>query len=126
MTEQSPLLAHAEAQAHIMSGASRLSTEMLATEAALGRVLSRDLMATRDSPPWDNSAMDGYAIRTADLGSLPCALTVVESIFAGRRPTRTLGPGECAREAPRTAAMPGDPIAACRAPGRRTPQGRCS
>ena len=63
---------------------------------ALGLVLAADVTSPIDIPPWDNSAMDGYAARAADVRE-GAELTVVEAIPAGGFPTRTLGPGECAR-----------------------------
>ena len=44
-----------------------LAPETVALADALGRVLSEDVSAATDLPPWDNSAMDGYAIRAADV-----------------------------------------------------------
>ena len=44
-----------------------LASETVALADALGRVLSADVAAATDLPPWDNSAMDGYAIRAADV-----------------------------------------------------------
>ncbi|MGD2135655.1 MAG: molybdopterin molybdotransferase MoeA [Gemmatimonadales bacterium] len=67
---------------------------------ALGRVLATDVTSPVDVPRWDNSAMDGYAVRTDDLvgaEAVGAVLRVVEEIAAGAFPTRTLGPGECAQ-----------------------------
>jgi molybdopterin biosynthesis enzyme len=63
---------------------------------ALGLVLAADVTSPIDIPPWDNSAMDGYAARAADVRE-GAELTIVETIAAGDSPTRTLGPVECAR-----------------------------
>lgn len=68
--------------------------EELALARADGRVLGRDLFARIDSPPWANSAMDGYAFRLADLDGR--ALRVSQTIFAGQAPA-PLEPGTCAR-----------------------------
>jgi molybdopterin molybdotransferase len=63
-------------------------------EQSLGRALAEEIRADRDSPPFDRSMMDGFAIRTADgLGPL----IVVEEVPAGRVGARTLAPGECVR-----------------------------
>jgi len=51
-----------------------------------GRVLARDVVATLDLPPADNSAMDGYAVRAADLDVLPATLPVQQRCFAGQTP----------------------------------------
>ncbi|OUM07193.1 molybdopterin molybdenumtransferase MoeA [Pseudomonas syringae] len=61
---------------------------------AEGRVLAVDLVSTLDMPPWPNSAMDGYALRVADLTGEP--LVVSQRIFAGQAP-EPLAPGTCAR-----------------------------
>lgn len=50
---------------------------------AVGRVLVDDVDAPWDMPLWDNSAMDGYAVRSADCGGVPCRLTITGSIAAG-------------------------------------------
>ncbi len=66
-------------------------------ENALGRVLAEDIHANRDLPPYDISAMDGFALRSADLGGGQAALAVIGDIKAGDHPTLTVGPGQCAR-----------------------------
>ncbi|MEW6224476.1 MAG: gephyrin-like molybdotransferase Glp [Chloroflexota bacterium] len=64
--------------------------ELLAPELALGRVLAEPVAAATSLPPWDNSAMDGYAIRHADVAAAtedrPVRLTVVGEARAGRAP----------------------------------------
>jgi molybdopterin molybdotransferase len=59
-------------------------------------VLAEDVTAPIDVPPWDNSAMDGYAARGADLGA-GAILRVIEIVPAGRFPTKQVGPGEATR-----------------------------
>jgi len=61
--------------------------------AALGRVLARDAVADRDSPPFDKSLRDGYAVRFADAADR----RVVEEIAAGAVPSKAVGAGECSR-----------------------------
>lgn len=68
-------------------------TEELSLESCLGRVLAQPLLAANDVPPTDNSAMDGYAVRSGDL---PGALTVSQRIPAGA-PAQPLVPGTAAR-----------------------------
>eukprot|EP00913_Durusdinium_trenchii_P023419 g21997.t1 len=63
---------------------------------ALGRVLADDVISEIDSPPFDKSLMDGYAVRTADVASGD-GLTVVEEIAAGSVAKCTVGAGESAR-----------------------------
>jgi molybdopterin molybdotransferase len=64
-------------------------------------VLAEDIVSPLDIPPWANSAMDGYAVRGADVAGAsqdrPVRLPVVEHIPAGAFPTRPVGPGESAR-----------------------------
>ena len=68
---------------------------------ARGRVIAETITATRRQPPWDNSAMDGYALRSEDAqgasAEAPRTLTIVEEIQAGSLPQVTLGPGQAAR-----------------------------
>ncbi|VXC40647.1 Molybdopterin molybdotransferase [Pseudomonas sp. 8Z] len=69
-------------------------TEFVALAQADGRVLAAPLVAGLDLPPWDNSAMDGYALRLADWQGV--ALPVSQRILAGSAP-QPLEPGTCAR-----------------------------
>lgn len=74
------------------------ATERVAVRAALGRVLAEDVVSPFDVPAHDNSAMDGYAVRFADLkpdGEV--TLRVAGSAFAGAPYQGALKPGECAR-----------------------------
>jgi molybdopterin molybdotransferase len=65
---------------------------------AYGRVMARDISAPIDLPPFDNSAVDGYAVRAADLDrKAETRLAVTERVTAGRAPTRTLAPGAAVR-----------------------------
>ena len=64
---------------------------------ALDLVLAEPVVSPLDLPPWDNSAMDGYAVRAADVSSAGIVLRVIESVAAGTFPTRDLGPGEATR-----------------------------
>lgn len=75
---------------------SPLASEEAALLDAAGRVLAADLVAPRDLPPWDNSQMDGYAVRAADLGA-DARLEVVETVLAGQTATRAVGPGQAIR-----------------------------
>jgi len=66
------------------------STKLLPIEMALGHVLAQEIKATHNLPPFDNSAMDGYAIRHADAGK---ALVCEHTIFAGDKEELTLQEG---------------------------------
>jgi len=72
--------------------------ERVATRAALGRVLAQDIVPAINVPAHDNSAMDGYALRAADLAANgDTTLKEIGSAFAGRTFSGTLGAGECVR-----------------------------
>lgn len=64
---------------------------------AHGCVLDEDVVAPGPLPGFDNSAMDGYAVRTADLGSLPVVLPVVGDVAAGPASSLRVQPGLCVR-----------------------------
>ncbi|MGB3297013.1 MAG: gephyrin-like molybdotransferase Glp [Phormidesmis sp.] len=63
----------------------------------LGRVLAAAVCSGLDFPHWDNSAMDGYAVRASDVRQVPVTLQVVEEIPAGKLPQKALKPGQAAR-----------------------------
>ncbi len=72
--------------------------ESVATRAALGRVLAEDIVPAIDVPAHDNSAMDGYAVRAADLkAGAEVALKEIGTAFAGRPFGGGVGAGECVR-----------------------------
>lgn len=73
-----------------------LATENVDSFEALGRVLAQDLVSSVAVPPLDNSAMDGYAVRTADVSQLQSVLAVSQRIAAGQVGAQ-LAPGTCAR-----------------------------
>lgn len=87
----------ADAQRCVIAAMKMLGTESVPLQQALGRVLAEDLRANRDQPPYDVSAMDGFALRSADVVSVPAILEIVEDIRAGDLPKKTLQPGQCAR-----------------------------
>ncbi|HQZ00657.1 MAG TPA: molybdopterin molybdotransferase MoeA [Propionicimonas sp.] len=71
--------------------------EHLALADAFGRVLAEPVHATVDIPVFDNSAMDGYAVRFAEVAAVPVSLRVVGDVPAGSASDPTAGPGECVR-----------------------------
>jgi len=87
----------AEASERILARISPLPGEAVATGNAVGQVLSESVTAPIDSPPWDNSSMDGYAVRRADVARVPISLKVVEEIAAGAFPSRAIAGGEAMR-----------------------------
>jgi molybdopterin molybdotransferase len=86
---------HAAVQQHVSGPHGRRRTESLGSESALGRVLAQDLVSPVDVPPHDNSAMDGYALRVADLTPVP-ELSLGQRIAAGQMGAE-LAAGQCAR-----------------------------
>jgi molybdopterin molybdotransferase len=91
------LLTPAEAGAQIVRQFRPLPAEPRALLDALDAVLAADVISPMDLPPWDNSAMDGYAVRSADISTVPAELAVIESVPAGQFPTRSVGAGEAIR-----------------------------
>lgn len=85
------------AVALILNEARPLPGEMVALDAAADRVLAADLKARGDAPRAAVSAMDGYAVRDADLASLPARLPIAAVAFAGRADVPILPPASCAR-----------------------------
>lgn len=86
-----------EALARVLALFSPLPGEEISLAQALGRVLAEDLAARRTQPPFAVSAMDGYAVRIADLATIPASLRVVAEVPAGRGFEGILGAGEAAR-----------------------------
>ncbi|MBI1887451.1 MAG: molybdopterin molybdotransferase MoeA [Nitrosomonadales bacterium] len=90
-------LSVSEAQRVVLESVATFSAEQVKLEQALGRVLAEEVRANRDQPPYDISAMDGYSLRSADLGTIPATLEIIEDIKAGDLPGKTLASGQCAR-----------------------------
>jgi len=65
--------------------------------AALGLVLAEEIATDLDSPPWDKSIVDGYAVRAADIADVPTRLRIVDEVLAGGVPCRSLVAGEATR-----------------------------
>ena len=91
------LLPISEALALILAGVEPLPEEIVPLADAHGRVLAQDLRAGRDQPPFTASAMDGFAVRSQDLATLPAQLRVIGEAPAGRRFEGAVGPGEAVR-----------------------------
>ncbi len=92
-----PLLPLEEALADLLSRVNPLTaTESLATVQAERRVLAEDLVAALHVPPQDNSSMDGYAVRVADVREKGVVLPISQRVAAGH-PAQPLQPGTCAR-----------------------------
>lgn len=85
----------------LVQAATPLGAERVALVDALDRVLAERVVSPIDQPPWDNSAMDGYAVRSDDVRgadeSHPVRLRVTERVPAGGFPERSVGAGEATR-----------------------------
>ena len=90
-----------EALERILAVVRPLEVESVPLLEAAGRVLYEAVTSPIDQPPWDNSAMDGFAVRAADVrgatSEAPVELTVVDDVPAGEFPSRPLGPGEAVK-----------------------------
>ncbi len=93
----------------VLDNVAPLGVERVPIIEALGRALAEQIVSTREIPSFDNSAMDGYAVRAADLAKAseksPVKLRIVETVGAGQMPTSRVSPGQAVRT------MTGAPIA---------------
>ncbi len=95
---KTPLLPVSEAKSRLLDRARPVTaTESVALDAASGRVLATDVIARLTQPPFDASAMDGYALRAADAPELGSELTVIGEAAAGHAFGGAIGPGEAIR-----------------------------
>src|SRR2546427_621716 len=85
-----------DARAHVLGAVKPLGAETAFLLDARERVLAEDLVAPRDLPPWDNSAMDGFAVLAADL-RIGARLEVIEDVPAGKVATRRVAAGQAIR-----------------------------
>jgi molybdopterin molybdotransferase len=85
----------------ILSHVERTSTEAVPLDAALGRTLADPIISPIHQPPWDNSAMDGFAVHGADIAQAatgsPVVLRVIDDVRAGGFPSRPIARGEATR-----------------------------
>jgi molybdopterin molybdotransferase len=86
-----------EALELVLARAVKRPARRLPLAAALGLVLAEEIATDLDSPPWDKSIVDGYAVRVADVSTTPARLRIVDEVLAGGVPRRALGPGEATR-----------------------------
>ena len=86
-----------EALEIVLREANALPAVEVALHDALSRVLAEDVASDLDLPPFDRSAMDGYALRAEDVASAPAALDVVGEVRAGQWPDLGVGPGQAVR-----------------------------
>ena len=86
-----------EARARILKNVKPLAVESVKLEQALGRVLAKPLKAVRNQPPFDASAMDGYAVVAADVAITPATLKLIGLSAAGHAFKGRLKRGDCVR-----------------------------
>ena len=78
----------------VLAHAAVLPSEGVPLADVVGRVLAEDVRADADFPPFDRSAMDGYAVRAEDVAAAPVTLPVVAQVRAGQVSDRVLGAGQ--------------------------------
>lgn len=86
-----------EALAKINERATRMPAVSIALSAALGHVLAEDVYCDLDSPPYDKSMVDGFAVRSADIAAGAIEFDVVEEVVAGQVPTQGIEAGQATR-----------------------------
>jgi len=86
-----------EAIAHVLAGCRPLPPATTPAAGARGRVLAADVVAAEPVPSFANTAMDGYAVRAADVAVVPVTLPVVAEVAAGHPAPRPLAAGEAMR-----------------------------
>jgi molybdopterin molybdotransferase len=90
-----------DAIARVLMAVQPLPAERVRLDEAAGRTLAERIVPALDLPPWDNSAMDGFATRAEDVrgatAAAPVRLRIVEHVPAGGFPSRAVGPGEAIR-----------------------------
>ena len=95
------MLSVADASRTILANIRRLGVEQVPLSQCTGRVLGENIVARAAMPPWDNSSMDGYAVRSADISAAtehnPVTLTVTGDIPAGSFAKRSVSSGEAMR-----------------------------
>lgn len=91
------MISLAEAQRRVLERVTPLGSEQIGHERALNRRLAAPIIAARTQPPVDVSAMDGYAVRAADLTAQPAELALAGESAAGHAFAATLGAGQCLR-----------------------------
>jgi len=91
------LMPVADALQRVLAEARALPDEMVPLDDALGRVLTADVAALRTQPPAAVSAMDGFAVRAADIAKTPATLKVIGEVAAGHPFPGKVGPNQAAR-----------------------------
>ncbi|MGE5419782.1 MAG: gephyrin-like molybdotransferase Glp [Chloroflexota bacterium] len=88
------MISFEEAYKIVMASAKTTGAERIPFTNASGRILAEDVFSDTDMPPFNRSAVDGYACKTADLGM---DLEMMEVVAAGREPLTEVGTGQCSK-----------------------------
>ena len=91
------MIAIHEAQKTVLDACGVLAPVATSCEQMSGRVLAQDVVAPENVPPFANSAVDGYAVRTADTQTVPTELVVVDTVAAGAEPKIAVMNGQAIR-----------------------------
>tara|TARA_B100000029_G_scaffold514525_1_gene617726 strand:+ start:217 stop:1431 length:1215 start_codon:yes stop_codon:yes gene_type:complete len=91
------MISVSDARKNILADQALMPSELVSLNEALGRVLAEDIVARRSQPPISVSAMDGYAVIAKDVEHTPVTLQVIDTIAAGRTPTKSIKTGEAIR-----------------------------
>jgi molybdopterin molybdotransferase len=101
LTKMYPMLSVEQAVDRVLAGLAPLETETIPILSALGRILAQDISADYDIPPHPNTAMDGYAIRSADTTKAskqnPIKLRIIGQVAAGYVSDQSVRPGTAIR-----------------------------
>jgi molybdopterin molybdotransferase len=92
-----PMLSVDEALETILSATTPLPVEAVKLKDVSGRYLAGEVRASRDMPPFDRTAMDGFALRAIDTQGAPVDLEIIEDIAAGHDPLKPVAPGQASR-----------------------------
>ena len=91
------MIAIHEAQKTVLDACGVLAPVATSCEQMSGRVLAQNVVAPENVPPFANSAVDGYAVRTADTQTVPTELVVVDTVAAGAEPKIAVSAGQAIR-----------------------------
>lgn len=91
------MLSFQKAEEKVLKAAKRLESEIITITEAAGRILAEDIKSDIDIPPFNKSAMDGYALKYNELKKYPAGFEISECIKAGSYPRKAIKYGECVK-----------------------------
>jgi len=97
VTSSRSTLTHEQALNVVLTNCVEMPAIEMGLTEATGRVLAEDLVSDVDMPPFDKSAMDGYAVRAQDIEKVPADLRVIGVIRAGYPSDKSVSPGDCSK-----------------------------